>query len=263
MKIDGSSNSIIVSGPSLIADVVNHCINREYDALWAINYPSTLIWADNIIITPTIYNYIIKEQGPYKKEIAKVLSTYFNVANEYGLVDVRNPKDVLPNKIFKSIQIQALDDFNALKVKDGNYVKIGKHRYYFHEVLSLYISLALARVWNTNPILDQSSKIYLNYQFNNSVVKQYRVKETVRAFSEVFKQQIPEINIKPPIFKVCNKCKDLKNCTTNIMGKHENIIRDYIKLREYDEIQQMKAVFRQINERVDTGATFQGNYCRI
>ena len=48
-------NRIIVTGLSLFKDTLQEqCIACDYDFEWVFTYPSTLLWADEIILSPSI-----------------------------------------------------------------------------------------------------------------------------------------------------------------------------------------------------------------
>ena len=104
-------NRIIVSGLSLLQDVVSPnddsaCFACDFDLEWMFNHPSTLIWADAIIVSPSIINSIKKEVSPYgdSNSWGKIARIFFEVADDLGVLEIKDPGGLLTQNFFDSIE---------------------------------------------------------------------------------------------------------------------------------------------------------------
>ncbi|HZV47890.1 MAG TPA: hypothetical protein VFG06_11180 [Thermodesulfovibrionales bacterium] len=254
-------NTILVTGLSLLRNVksAEDCVPCNYEFDWVFNYPSSLLWADRIIVSPSIMDIIKKETWPTDKQspVAKVLHIFFNIAGEYNLVHIRDPYKELADDFHEIASKQAIKDRKALakrfpdKVKLGNTKKVpgsfkieGLH-YCEPRVRSMYQSIALARIWNSRLLLNDYTAKYFAYRFK--IIKGITASQEIEAFQQIFGQRLPEIAIAPFIGKrTCWNCKRAYNCDSHQLIQIENAIRKFIKWRDYDEIYQMKIVFDAI-----------------
>jgi hypothetical protein len=257
---------------SLMADaaVDPHCLPCDYDVNWVFEHPSTLIWADSIIVSPTIMDFVEREQSPSPEDPSsgKIIRTFFNVAADYGLIDVRDPKGLLPEEFHDAADAQVKTDFSVLPNKeltdvssDGDkrepdQIEIEDSHYCGPRILSLYYSIALARIWDAKLLLNQHTKKYLSHRFGTEMNRNRSAFIDITAFSQVFYQRLPEIDIVPPdAYQKCRECNNLEDCRVEYFDRSEKSLREYIKIRDYDEIHQMKNIFNHISARIDAGSS--------
>jgi hypothetical protein len=261
----GAENSLIVTGVALNIDVFREkCAPCEYDFSWIFEYPSTLLWADKIIVSPSVMEIIEREVWPNGEYscLAKVISIYFGLASSHGLIEIRDPeKYIAPN--IEAVRCQADLDLNHLvdnypelvQLDDKSEVpggfKLNGYHYCSPRVEALYYSLILARVWNARILLNDYSDNYLKYRLGLRTGDKHVATGTLKAFSTIFSEHVPEINIGPAIGKrTCWDCKSLEECDRSQLRQIERGISKLLLWREYDEINQMKEVFRRICQTV-------------
>ncbi len=261
-------NSIIVSGLSLLKDAASldeeDCLACDYDLDWMFKYPSTLIWADTIIVSPSILNFIKKEISPYgdSKSWGKIARIFFEVSDDLGIIEVKDPAEVLSDKFFDFVEKQMEQDRimlpeyfpDSIKVDQDDKVPgaftINDQHYCSPRVNAFYTSLALSRIWNAQLLLSRRWEVFLRHRLGLQAPKDLDLSTKLSAFEKVFSQYIPEMSIFPPeSYNKCRACERLTACDTESISRVETQLKQYSKIREYDEIYQLKEVFNSIIDR--------------
>lgn len=263
-----NKNRIIVSGLSLLQDVVSpdeeDCFACDYDLGWMFQHPSTLIWADTIIVSPSIIKYIKKEVSSYgdSDSWGKIARIFFELADDLGIIEVKDPTGILSQKLFDVVEAHIEHVRNLLPKyfpdavkaeQDGKtpraFTIIDQH-YCSPRVNAFYASLALSRIWNAQLLLNRRWEVYLKYCLGLQAPKDLDISSKLSAFDRVFSQYIPEMSIFPPeVYKQCRACDRITACDSENITRVEKQLKQYSELREYDEIHQLKKVFNSIIDR--------------
>lgn len=268
-------NNIMMSGLSLNADVYDRpgCVSCDYDFGWVFEHPSTLLWADKIILTPSIMQIIQKETWPRDKNTpyATVLHRFFDLAGEKGLVDVRKPnlKDLQP--FIQVVSYQADKDRLLLAERYPDAVKLetkgapgGLHisdsHYCAPRVAAFYFGAILARLWNATLLMNNHTQLYFEHRLGLIDDESNTRRNVFSAFEHVFSEILPEVNIAPSTNKKsCWNCKKLDACDHTQPKEIEKNIRDLLAWRDYDEIIQLRDVVTRIASRCVSDGSVSGS----
>jgi len=108
-------------------------------------------------------------------------------------------------------------------------------------ILSIYYSLLLADRWGAQPLLNDLTFTYLKYAFGIRAQELQRAAKHLESFSEVFRGQLPEIDIRPHTGdRSCWSCAQADSCDKVEYKQIEKRLTEYLCLRDYDEVCQMK-----------------------
>ena len=261
-------NKVIMSGLALYHDVdPEGCGACNFDVSWLFNYPSTLLWTDKIIVTPTILKIGQvgggqAHHGDNAEIVSDVVRMFFDVIGTSDLFEVKYPKATLTKKIIDTIEEQAVNDRNLLgesfpgevnldvKEKLPGGFALGKVTYCIPRVITTYLAVALAGAWEAQVILTSDAHHLLKYLFGLRVHPLERGQSELNAFTEILKGHLPEIDIRP--HSICWNCKHGETCDKHDRRTIELRLREYLRWREYDEVIQMKALFSQLSEEVQS-----------
>jgi uncharacterized membrane protein len=254
--------NVLVTGLWMGGDE-EYCKVCNYDVSWLFNNPSTLIWADKIILTPFIKDVIDKElYPPDEKMLSSTIRKVFELAEEYNLIEVRNPNSIITEKMWQKIDEEV--DFDRMllaklypdRVKIGNDEKvpgqifIQGEGYCAPRISSIYISLILAKAWNARCLFDDHVLNYCRYKFGLSTVNKHNLGTTPNPFDTIFNIALPKINPYPNyIFhhqRLCKNCSKEERCSKTYLNELEDNLSKYLAIREYDEIAQLKATISKI-----------------
>ncbi len=263
------TNKIVVTGLALAADADPEiCQVCNFDVSWVFRYPSTLLWADSIIVTPTIMSAIEKRQWSefpkwQRKPIGDVVRLFFDKAGESGLIAIREPSHDVDDKIKMALRDRVNKDLEALArafpsavgLQEGQNVRgemqIEGHHYCPPRILSIYYSFLLARAWEAEPLLSDYTFTYLKYAFGgHDTSSLISADQSVQTFQEVFHEQLPEIDIHPHLAKRnCWNCGKASGCERADLPQIEKRLAEYLKLRDYDEVDQMRELFAKLSAK--------------
>ena len=243
----------------------------RYDFSWLTRQPSMLIWSDKIILTSYCYDNLQSDEHRYEgKKMGKALQKIFDVAKEFGIVEIKNPDLIINNKLEKKISKEIEWDRELLLKLYPKAIKKGKkgvpgqifvEGYDYCDVYlqSIYKSLILAREWEAESLFSPSALAYSKYKFGMSLYQ--NKKETTQAFNSIFNVLLPEKDLFPYYAlddtftqkpnKNCANCQNTAICDKNLIPDVENNVRQYLELREYDEIQQIKGVIQDIVQKLE------------
>ena len=270
-----AKNKIIVTGLALAADAdPKVCQTCNFDISWVFDYPSTLLWADSIIVSPSILKTIKRGDWPKPKmacgyPVADVLKAFFDQAGENGLLEEQDPAKHIDEGLRVSLRTQVETDrrklgelfpatvsLDAEENVPGSMAIEGEH-YCTPRILSIYYSLLLADIWGAQLLLNDHCFTFLKYSFGTRVTRVPEATQSLTTFRELFREQLPEIDIRPYTGeRSCWGCNKFTTCDETQLRKIEARIKDYIKLRDYDELAQMKQVHARLAARIkgtDTG----------
>lgn len=111
-------NRILVTGLALGAEPeIGVCDACNYDLNWLFKNPSTLLWADKIVITPKIAETIHKGRGhQLNTRFGEAVRAIFESIEDYGLVEIKNPTDIITPNVRDEIAAEIENDCNRLLV---------------------------------------------------------------------------------------------------------------------------------------------------
>jgi hypothetical protein len=119
------SNKVLITGLSLGTEV-GVCEVCNYDLSWLLRYPSTLLWADKILVTGAIWGVISNELWPSDfPEVAKASKLIFDMAKEEGIVEIVDPSDVITPSVKEMIYSEISKDRDLFARMLPEHVKLG------------------------------------------------------------------------------------------------------------------------------------------
>lgn len=250
------------------------CGPCNYDYDWIVTRPSSLLWADKIIVTPKFDETIRGGNFPDRGgKIAKSLGVVFETLKEYDIIEYCNPRDVLSDAEIESVEQEIKTDADRLthlfprtiqknkNEREGGsgYLNIENQEYCFPMIKSIYLSLQLARKWDAESLFSDHAFNYCKYKFGASQISKRNT--PVNAFDKIFSTIMPDTSIFPTYVrnpqvddsceKSCSKCSKESTCSGGYLAEVENNITEYLALREHDEIDQIKAVLGTIVNQLD------------
>jgi hypothetical protein len=254
------------------AESEEHCVACNYDYSWLFNSPSTLIWADKIVITPNIAETIEKETYPFdNKPIAKTIKKAFDIAQEnFSLIEVRDSRRILTEKLLDKIDQEAELDRNILAKLYHTHVKMGDEKkvpgqifidgeeYCLPSISSIYASLVLAREWDARCLFSDHVLNYCKYKFGLAQITDPHLGHPPNAFNTIFDSFLPEYKVFPDYLfshsepDLCKKCASEEKCSREYMTDFEHRFSKYLEMREYDEIDQIKTLITDITLRLQS-----------
>lgn len=121
-------NRILVTGLALGNDAdIDACQSCNYDLTWLFANPSTLLWADKIVLTPEILAYIKNSYYPDGKEnLGRAVSLIFERLEDNGLIEIRSASDVITKKVKDEIFALIEEERERLPLTFPQSVKLGR-----------------------------------------------------------------------------------------------------------------------------------------
>ena len=233
---------------------------RNIDYSWLINNPSILLWADNIFLTKYMEDSIINEiHTPFDKSLKLIVE----ILNDYGIIKFKNSKNIFNDQISDKLDEIIENDLSILEknndliridgVSDDNYrnLCVGEKVYCFPELRSIYASLLISEKWDANCLFSKRSLDFLNNKLNNSINGEFQ--STINSFDDVFSLHLPDINLIPHDILVnqCPTCENEENCDYQL-NKIEDTLTNYLEIRDYDEVGQIKNMVYNINKEINS-----------
>lgn len=254
-----------MTGLNVCTDEI-HPVPCEYDYSWLIYEPSSLLWADKIIITPAIEKMI--KDGFYPDNggrIAKTLNITFETADEFGLLEVKNPNEILTdnlqNKIEKEIELDksVLSKLFPKQVKVGDdknvpgEISIEGYSYCTPRIFSIYSSLILADNWKAQCLFSKDYINYCKYKFGSSLFSNSAIKSKNSPLNTIFNLVMPEKEVFTyySFGHQCDSCKNLTSCGEGYEKQLRDDLYDYLEFRDYEWVSQIKSILMDIISRLE------------
>lgn len=263
-------NKILVSGLAIgNEDELDTCQACNYDLDWLFMNPSTLLWADKIILTPKIINHIKKSLYPGKSvDFGRAVNTIFEHLDKNNLIEIRKPSEIIDDNLKDAIYRQIEKDKYNLCInypenvtaektsseEQSGHINILGMEYCTPSLWTSYASLVLAKQWKANLFLPNYSRVYFEHIFLQQSRKVIS-NEKMTAFDDIFTSKLPEFELLPFILldkNSCNTCKSLNLCESDVFRKLEYNLSRAMEWRSYDEVQQLKIVLAKITKDIDT-----------
>lgn len=261
------SNKVLVTGMSL-GKSFNTCQICGLDINWLIQYPSIIIWADKIIIPEIIWNDITsasifnQEKTP---ELNKGLKLIFEILQAEGIIEVVNPQSTISTEVSDNISHQIDEDRIALSKLFPESVSIGEDdkvpgqlfvngsEYCYPFMWMVYASLVLSKSLDAHCLFNNKTMNICKYKFGLSNLPTNTNMSRLEAFQSIFEAYLPNEHILPEYIitnkETCGKCAKEESCKDAYLSDLEINVKDTLKLRDYDEIYQLKSVVNNIVDK--------------
>ncbi len=257
-------NRVLVTGlPFASRDGCTHSVPCNWDQQWIVQYPCTLLWADRIILTPSILGAIRNDAFPHEyPHIARCIRLVFDRLDAEGLIEVRQPAEVISPEIDQLIESQVTRDFCRLPAAYPDragveespcappMLRLDENRYCQVHIKSMYVALTLARAWGASCLFDDESVQYCDMRYGSPRTGDRCGRESALAFHEVFCGLLPD----EPLIAAyaaaeqCLSCKHQADCQDRSMRDTEKAVMQLLEWREYDELHQLRGVVGRIAE---------------
>ncbi|HYF82632.1 MAG TPA: hypothetical protein VEB00_06355 [Clostridia bacterium] len=253
-------NKVLVTGLAIGKDL-GTCVNCSFDLDWLFSNPSTLLWADKIIITPAIWESINDKELLKTDKAAPAVKLIFDIINSEGVLDIVNPNDIISNhykdyidKLVEHDSKKLLEIFpqHVKKGEEGvpNAICIDDEEYCGAYLWSIYASLFLTKHFDANCLFNNKALKYLNLKFGLDGLPTSINPNYINSFSNVFDVVIPnELTLHNYAYAddlQCNICKSLIPCKDNYLTDIEKNTYKMMSWRNYDEILQVKNITQRI-----------------
>lgn len=257
-------NKVLVTGLATGKDV-GVCSVCNFDYEWVFNNPSVLIWADKIYISETAWEEAVSGRGAQEGIIiSKCLKLIFEIAKAEGLIEVIKPNKIISQEIKDNIISEVEKDREKLINIFPNNIKIGDEEkvpgsffvegeeYCTPRLYAVYVNIILSRIYDAHGLFNSNIYNYCKYKFGleNSQIK--KSNEVFEGFKNIFNAYIPN-DLKMPEYVYfnktqCNKCKNTELCKDKYLIDLEKNLKNFLKWRSFDEIQQIKDVLEKITK---------------
>lgn len=259
-------NKVLMTGLAVGTDV-GVCDVCNYDFEWLLRYPSIFLWADQILLTKTIYDQIVKAHivGTEEKALPQSIKLVFELAKSEGIIETVEPTKVITPDVRNAIWEEVAKDREVLQRFYPNDVRINEQSgvpmeifvndipYCGPHVATIYSTLALTKAWDANCFFSDSVLNYLVYKFGISGMPRQSEPGKAEAFTSVFNAYLPNINFFPEYAlqshydaEKCAACSRIQNCKDTYLPDLEKEFRKILTWRNYDEILQLKEVVDKI-----------------
>lgn len=255
-------NKVLVTGLAL-GKGMGFCDACDFDFDWIVEYPSVLIWADKLLVSPTIWETVSSgESLPDYPELAKSLQIIFKIARAEGIIEVIDPATIISPDV-RDAMLTQIDKDRALLVKVfPDHVRLGDdeevpgqifidgYEYCSLRLWTIYAGLLLARAWDAQCLFGGSVFNYCRYKFGLSGFPKEGEPGSIESFHSVFEAYVPNTSILPKYVLgskgPCDTCAKEEACKDKYLLELEKNLKMIIRWRDYDEIQQIKAVVEDI-----------------
>lgn len=257
-----SKIKLLVTGLAIVQDKHTPC---NFDYSWIFKHPSTLLWADKIIITPYMdevidYAGYPDDGGPLAKSIKEI----FNIARNYDLIEVKDPTRILNSDLSDQVSNEIERDQKVLPELFPKEIKIDEinlpgaictNESEFCEpyLWSIYANLILSKKWNAQCLFSDNIMNFLQYKFGSSLINTNGVNSVPQSFNSIFNPILPEYNIYSNMLGYkCGECVHIKKCEEKSLPMLRDDLSKYLDLRDYDELNQLKQVLYDVIKSVQS-----------
>lgn len=264
---------LIMTGLS-IATTEGDCFPCNYDIDWLIKEPSSLLWADDLMVASQIRDVILDERflrGP----LAKATKLIFEILDAEGMVSIIDPKVYFTNELSDTILRQASLDFNwfseahpelmiEIKEHDLTMLALGNYNYCIPKIRSIYTALVYGQFFNGTCMFGDDAHLYCENAFSRLRRDDAVEPSALKVFTEIFSAQLPNLMLYHDFAlrqdSDCMKCATSSYCVNDYLTITESNTRKILKWRSYDEVEAMKATIvsivrdlSSINNSMDIG----------
>lgn len=250
-------NKLLITGLGIgkALDLCNVC---NLDFSWLINNPSTLLWADKILIPSDSLYY----NGKNKDKFDTLIQITLEAMDKKGILEK------LPNKIQYSkeeqfrIYTQFLKDrdcllqsfpasVKALEDNDNKEFYINDTPYCAPYVASLYGAIELAKKNKAQCLFNKRDHLYLKYL---NGIKGNDIEKVNQIYKEVFSTLLPNDSIIPRFAlddeERCSCCIHENSCKEEYKN-YSKTLNTVLETRNYDEILQARNVVNKLISKKD------------
>lgn len=253
-----SEIKLLVTGHSIVGKE-SVCSVSNFDYYWLFNHPSLLLWADKVIITPYMDEVIDSASHPDNNgPISKLIKNTFEIARTYDLIEVKDPTKIINSKLSDKILEEINKDSEILSEMFPEDVTIDEEdlhgavcldntKFCIPYLWSIYVSLILSKKWKAQCLFTDGILELLKYKFGSSLATPNEINSIPRSFNTVFNPILPEYNIGANLLGTkCMDCFHLEKCEDISKSKLEESLSNYLDLRDYDELHQLKETLLKI-----------------
>lgn len=265
-------NRVLVTGLALgkVAGVCDFC---QFDFSWIINRPSVLLWTDKILVTEKIWDAVSNAQYPHdNKEVAQSLKLVFEIGRGEKIIEVINSPDFITKELIDEIYKQVEEDRILLARSFpthfilGNEEEVPGHlffdglEYCVERLWPIYAAFVLSKALGAYCLFDDKDLNFCKYKFLLTGFPSLTDHGFIEAFQSVFNAYIPNCEVFPEYVYMskdaCATCRKMDSCKDKYLSEVESNLKHIIRWRNYDEIQQIKAV---VNEIIDMHTAARGD----
>lgn len=255
-------NKVIVTGLGVGYDF-GICESCQLDFSWIIDKPSTLIWADKLLITKEAWD--ARTEGIKQDKLNKAVNLVIDIAMDNNLIEIINPKDIFSQEISDLLYSNVEKDSKLMIDKFRNVIKKGSEgvpnaiiidgeEYCGPYMASIYASIKLAEELNANCLFNDRDYSFLKYKYgiHNEVISRGN---KINIMREIFSLYLPnELAMHNYAFtsdEKCGTCVNDDKCKDSYLSDIENRTKKIIQWRNYDEIMRGKEELEKIIESKD------------
>lgn len=252
-------NKLLVTGLA-IGKEAGECQVCNYDMEWLKNYPSIFLWADQILVTKYLWG-VIQEESLLQKTYGRCSKLVFEMAKNEGLIEIVESPTLIYDTLRESIKSQIETDLVKLQrlfpdkinfknistdaAKEIRETVIDGIGYCPPRLWTIYASLALSKAWKAECLFNQDVLHYLRYKFSTELFPNEQESNRLKSFSTIFEAYFPNAPFLPHYAfankEKCDTCKHEKRCKDSYLIDLEKKFYGLLKLRNYDELQEIKA----------------------
>lgn len=256
-------NRVLVTGLGLYYEV-DACQACNFDLDWLVRYPSVLLWADRVLVTGGFWETMRSGQAAYP-ELGRAVRLVFEMADAEGMVEVVDPAEAITPDLRDALFEQVQEDRASLARVFPNHIRLGDDsevpgqifvdgcEYCAPYLWSIHAGLVLARKFDAHCLFSQPVFDYCRYKFGLSGFPNEAKPGWNEAFHSVFEAYLPNSPLLPEYVVVdktlCASCLHEEACRDNYLAELEKNVRGLLAWRDYDEVQQFKAVVRSVVEK--------------
>jgi len=256
-------NKVLVTGLALGYEV-DACQVCNFDLSWLFRYPSTLVWADKILVTPAIRDTVRKGYSRDNEPLSRSLRLVFDFCEAQGIIEIGEPGTVISPSLRDSIFEQVQNDRGRLADMFPDHVSLGDEdqvpgqlfvdgiEYCLPSLWSIYAALLLSKAWDAHSLFSTQVLNYCRFKFGLAAFPDKADPGRVDSFSSVFDAYLPNLHLFPHYAyaakDLCAKCGKESDCSGNYLSELEVNLRTLVSWRDYDEIHQLRGVVQSIVE---------------
>lgn len=239
-------NKVLITGLG-VGKALDLCYECNLNFSWLVDNPSTLLWADKILLPRECFDFV--------KTTNKRLDAIIDITLE--TLDKKNLLEKLPNNIKYTdeeqlrIYAQFLRDRELLLKYFPKTIKEGEddeHKEFFIEdyhycapyIASLYGAMELANKNKAQCLFNKNDAMYLKYL---NGIKSNNQESINNLYSEIFSTLLPNESLIPNFAihneEKCKSCKHENSCKEEY-DNYTKTLNSILSYRNYDELFQAK-----------------------